>query len=164
MCIFGGMKRKHPLEIHIFLLILSLLAVSCGGKNTDPYKVLNVRIFSVCGTVTGYADGDSNVPLGGVTVTMTAYSVEDMDKTIPVYTDSFTTLDDGTYRLFKIWSEDCSGLFFDFTLTDRSPDREIHFASSSRDLFLSAASQFYNPEIKTYEVIGNDFVLYPEEH
>ena len=27
-----------------------------------------------------------------------------------------------------------------------------------------AASQFYNPEIKTYEVIGNDFVLYPEEH
>lgn len=162
MCIFGGMKRKRPLEIHFFLLVLSLLAVSCGGKETIP--VLNVRIFSVSGTVTGYAEDGPSVPLGGVTVTMSAYSVEDMEKTIPVYTASFNTLDNGTYQFFKIWSEDCSGLFFDFTLTDSSPEREVHFAPSSRDLFLSAASQFYNPEIKTYEVIGNDFVLYPEEH
>ncbi len=156
------MKRKRPLGIHIFLLILPLLAVSCGGKEASP--VLNVRIFSVSGLVTGYAEDGPSVPLGGVTVTMSAYSVEDVGKTIPVYTASFNTLDNGTYQFFKIWSEDCSGLFFDFTLTDSSPEREVHFAPSSRDLFLSAASQFYNPEIKTYEVIGNDFVLYPEEH
>lgn len=156
------MKRKRPLEIHIFFLILSLLAVSCAEKETR--LELNVRIFSVSGTVTGYVEDGPSIPVGGVTVRMSAYSVEDIGKTIPVYTASFKTLDNGTYQFFKIWSEDCSGLFFDFTLTDSSPEREVHFATSTRDLFLSAASQFYDPEIKAYEVTGNDFLLYPEEH
>lgn len=163
MCIFGAMKRIHPLKIHIFFMVLALLAVSCGRSSDDPYKVLNVRIFTVSGTVFGVTGEGDHAPLSGITVTMSAYAVEDIGKTIPVYTDSFTTLDNGTYQFFKIWDEDCSGLFFDFLLTDRSSERTVRFAPSSRDLFLSAASPFYNPDIKTYEVTGNDFLLYPAE-
>lgn len=155
------MKRFHTLKIHIPFMLLLLLAVSCGEKRTDPSKVLNVRIFTVWGSVMGYVDGGDPVPLEGVDVTISAYSLEDTEKTIPVYTDSFTTLDNGSYQFFKIWSEDCSGLFFEFTLTDNYPGRELRYSSSSRDLFLSAASPFYDPEIKTYEVKGNDFLLYP---
>ena len=154
------MKRVFRPDIHILVLLAVLLFSGCNEKD-DPYKVLNVRIFSVSGTVTGLVDGGESVPLEGIEVNLAAYSLEDTEKTIPVFTDQYLTRENGTYQLYKISEEDCSNLFFEFTLVDKSASRATRYQTTSRNLYLNVLSPFYYPDIKAYEVKGNDFELYP---
>lgn len=156
------MKRTRRLNIHILLLFAVLLTAACEKNGNDPYKVLTVRIFSVSGNVTGITPDGERSALKGVEVTISAYSNEDRERTIPIYTDRCVTSDEGKYQFFKIWEDDCSDLFFEFNLKDVSTERETRFKATARNLYMSVLSPFYYPEIKAYEVTGNDFELVPE--
>lgn len=152
------MKKLKRVSIHIFAVLVVLLVSSCDIEKKDPDRTdaVPVKLFSVSGVVTDAAD---KAPVSGITVTMTAYSLDDLSKTKPLYSDSYDTAIDGTYWLSckDDSTESLTGVFFEFTLSDSSDMRSDHYKPTTRELYMTASSSFYTSSVMSYRVVGNDF-------
>lgn len=155
--IFGQMSKLLKAGIHIFSLFAALTVVS-GCWDDYPEAPPVVKLISVSGIVTDIADGE---PVTGVTVTMTAYSLDDTDKLSPLYSDSYDTASDGSYWFMRSdeTSSTLTGVYYEFTLSDNYEERADHYKPAQRSLFLLASSPFYNSVTKVYKVESNNFLV-----
>lgn len=151
------MSKFLKVGIHIFSVFAALILFSCC-RGSYPEASPVVKLFSVSGVVSDMADG---APLTGITVTMTAYGLDDSEKSKPLYSESSDTAFDGSYRFMRsdASSETLTGVYYVFTLSDKSTDRAEHYSPARRSLFLLASSPFYNSVTKVYKVEGNNFLL-----
>lgn len=138
--------------------MLSFLMIALSGCNKDD-DTFNVSFFSVSGCI---YDDSGETPVQGVTVSITAYSVDDLDRTMPLYRDNCFSAPDGRYQFSINSSDDLSDSYFVFIVKDEASYRTPRFKEAEGLLFLSPNSVNYNSFMKTYEVKDYDFCLSPE--
>lgn len=151
------MRQLLKVGIHIFSVLAALILLSgCHAEQLEQTPTVN--LFSVSGTVT---DADDESPIGGITVTITAYNLDDTSKSNPLYSDSYDTAIDGSYWFMRESddSELLSGVYYEFSLSDNYSQRTEHYKPAQRSLFLVANSPYYSAATKVYKVENNDFKL-----
>lgn len=145
-----------------FCILLSLLMAAFCGCN-EKEDVFEVGFFTVSGGIYDASADSQDSPVEGVSVYITGYSVNDLERTSPLYTSKCISAPDGSYQFSINSSDNLSEMFFIFTVKDEANYRSTHFGQTERQLYLSKTSNFYNAFMKTYEVEDNDFYLYPEQ-
>lgn len=147
-------KRTWPNIRICFLLSVFLTALCCCGKE-DPFRV---EFFSASGLISDKNDG---TPVSEINVVLSAYSVDDLSRTQPLFSKSCLSSSDGTYQVSMKSETDLSNAYFVFTLKDVSETRAVKYEPFERILYLQPTSQFYSSFMKSYEVKDNDFDLVP---
>lgn len=144
--------------IHIFSFLAALFITCCCGEVRQETASPQVKLISVSGVVTDAADG---APVGGITVTMTAYELDDTQKAEPLFSESYDTASDGSYWFMRSdeSTESLTGVYYEFILIDTFNQREEHYKPVHRSLFLSPTSPFYNPVTKVYKSEKNNFTV-----
>lgn len=145
-----------------FYFLLSLLMVAFSGC-IEKQDVFTISYFAVSGGIYDASAETQDSPIEGVTVNITGYSVQDLDRTSPVYSGKCVSASDGSYQFSINSVYNLGEFYFVFTVKDEATYRSEHFEQTERKLFLSTNSSFYNSFMKTYEVKDNDFYLYPEK-
>ena len=128
----------------------------------EKQEVFTISYLAVSGGVYDASSDAQDTPVEGVTVNITGYSVQDLDRTSPVYSGKCVSASDGSYQFSINSVYNLGEFYFVFTVKDEATYRSEHFEQTERKLFLSTNSSSYNSFMKTYEVKNNDFYLYPE--
>ena len=128
----------------------------------EKQEVFTISYLAVSGGVYDASSDAQDTPVEGVTVNITGYSVQDLDRTSPVYSGKCVSASDGSYQFSINSVYNLGEFYFVFTVKDEATYRSEHFEQTERKLFLSTNSSSYSSFMKTYEVKNNDFYLYPE--
>lgn len=160
------MAIRARINILICIVLSVILTAACTGKE----YTYRVEYFSVTGIIydktAGFDEitGAVKLPVQGITVRMDAYASDDIGMESPVFTRKCYSSSEGLYQ-FSLKSDDnLFDMFFVFSLSDETTYREICYESEERVLYLSPASPFFNSTMKSYDVTGNDFYLFPKDN
>ena len=146
--------------IHFFIRVLLCLQVISLSGCYEEEEQQSIDFFSVSGVI---SDKNSGEPVPGVTINLSAYSVEDQSRTDKLFSSKYQSSSKGEYQFFVNLSYDLSNVYFVFEVVDEDNGRAVRYLPSEMVIFMSRSSKLFNTTTGAYELKGNDFSLYPAE-
>ena len=146
--------------LHSFICVLLCLQVISLSGCYEEEDQQSIDFFSVAGVV---SDKNSGEPVPGVTINLSAYSVEDQSRTDKLFSGKCQSSSKGEYQFFVNLSFDLSNVYFVFEVVDEDSGRAVRYLPSEMVIFMSRSSKLLNTITGAYELKGNDFSLYPAE-